>query len=178
MLSVDREGERLGLTVASLVSLSLEPPLVGVAVAHQAAMHELVRGAGAFALSLLAAGQEAVAPSTSPTRRTAHRALARHRMAHGRDRRAARRRGARLDRVPLARPSTRRATTRSSSARSSTWSPAARLSLVYVGRRYGTVVIAAVVFDLDGVLIDSEHVWAEARQRLAEERGGRYTGDA
>ena len=36
-------------------------------------------------------------------------------------------------------------------------------------------MIAAVVFDLDGVLIDSEHVWAQARERLAAERGGRYT---
>jgi HAD superfamily hydrolase (TIGR01509 family) len=37
---------------------------------------------------------------------------------------------------------------------------------------------AAVVFDLDGVLIDSEHVWAEARERLARERGGRYSEQA
>jgi HAD superfamily hydrolase (TIGR01509 family) len=35
-------------------------------------------------------------------------------------------------------------------------------------------VIDAVVFDLDGVLIDSEHVWDEARQRLAKERGRRW----
>jgi HAD superfamily hydrolase (TIGR01509 family) len=35
-------------------------------------------------------------------------------------------------------------------------------------------VIGAVVFDLDGVLIDSEHVWDEARRALAEERGGRW----
>jgi HAD superfamily hydrolase (TIGR01509 family) len=35
-------------------------------------------------------------------------------------------------------------------------------------------VIDAVVFDLDGVLIDSEHVWDEARQQLALERGGRW----
>jgi HAD superfamily hydrolase (TIGR01509 family) len=35
-------------------------------------------------------------------------------------------------------------------------------------------VIEAVVFDLDGVLIDSEHVWARAREQLARERGGRY----
>jgi HAD superfamily hydrolase (TIGR01509 family) len=35
-------------------------------------------------------------------------------------------------------------------------------------------VIEAVVFDLDGVLIDSEHVWDEVRRRLAEERGGRW----
>jgi flavin reductase (DIM6/NTAB) family NADH-FMN oxidoreductase RutF len=61
VLTVDVEGERLGLTVGSLVSLSLEPPLVGVAVSRQAAMHELLRRADSFALSLLAAGQEDVA---------------------------------------------------------------------------------------------------------------------
>ena len=32
-------------------------------------------------------------------------------------------------------------------------------------------MIEAVVFDLDGVLVDSEHVWDEARMSLAEERG-------
>jgi flavin reductase len=58
VLTVDVEGERLGLTVGSLVSLSLEPPLVGVSIAHQAAMHELLRRAGGFAASLLAGGQE------------------------------------------------------------------------------------------------------------------------
>lgn len=52
---------RLGLTVGSLVSLSLEPPLVGVSVSRQAAMHELLREAGGFAASLLAGEQEAVA---------------------------------------------------------------------------------------------------------------------
>lgn len=50
-----------GLTVNSLVSLSLEPPLVGIAVAHQAALHELIREAGTFAVSVLAAGQEHLA---------------------------------------------------------------------------------------------------------------------
>jgi flavin reductase (DIM6/NTAB) family NADH-FMN oxidoreductase RutF len=61
VLTVDAEGERLGLTIDSLVSLSLEPPLVGVSVSRQAAMHELLRASGGFALSLLAAGQENVA---------------------------------------------------------------------------------------------------------------------
>jgi HAD superfamily hydrolase (TIGR01509 family) len=36
-------------------------------------------------------------------------------------------------------------------------------------------MIEAVVFDLDGVLIDSEHVWDEVRRQLAEERGGRWS---
>jgi len=58
VVTVDVEGERLGLTVGSVVSLSLDPPLVGVAIGRHAAMHELLRRAGGFALSLLAAGQE------------------------------------------------------------------------------------------------------------------------
>jgi HAD superfamily hydrolase (TIGR01509 family) len=35
-------------------------------------------------------------------------------------------------------------------------------------------VIDAVVFDLDGVLLDTEELWDEARRQLAEERGGRW----
>ncbi len=61
MLTIDVEGERLGLTVGSVVSLSLEPPLVGVSVSRQAAMHELLRRADEFAVSLLAGDQEALA---------------------------------------------------------------------------------------------------------------------
>jgi HAD superfamily hydrolase (TIGR01509 family) len=33
---------------------------------------------------------------------------------------------------------------------------------------------AAVVFDLDGVIIDSEQVWNEAREQLVRERGGMW----
>jgi HAD superfamily hydrolase (TIGR01509 family) len=32
----------------------------------------------------------------------------------------------------------------------------------------------AVVFDLDGVLLDSEQVWDDVREQLARERGGRW----
>jgi HAD superfamily hydrolase (TIGR01509 family) len=35
-------------------------------------------------------------------------------------------------------------------------------------------VIQAVVFDLDGVLIQTEELWDEVRERLARESGGRY----
>ncbi len=58
VVTVDAEGQKLGLTVGSLVSLSLDPPLVGFAVSKEAAMHELLREAGGCAISLLAAGQE------------------------------------------------------------------------------------------------------------------------
>ena len=39
-------------------------------------------------------------------------------------------------------------------------------------------MIEAIVFDLDGILIDSEHVWDEVRQQLADERGGRWNDNA
>ena len=61
VVTVEVRGQRAGLTVASLVSLSLEPPLVGVAIRRDAALHELLRESEEFAVSLLAAGQEALA---------------------------------------------------------------------------------------------------------------------
>src|SRR5213594_191803 len=61
VVTVDAHGQRVGLTITSFASLSLEPPLVGVAVARHAALHELIREAGAFAISILASGQEHLA---------------------------------------------------------------------------------------------------------------------
>jgi flavin reductase (DIM6/NTAB) family NADH-FMN oxidoreductase RutF len=61
VVTVDAEGQQVGLTVSSLVSLSLSPPLLAFAVAREAAMHELLLEAGAFAVSLLAEGQEEAA---------------------------------------------------------------------------------------------------------------------
>jgi len=58
IVTVDANGQRLGLTVGSLLALSLEPSLVGIVLSRQAAMHELLREAGGFAVSILAAGQE------------------------------------------------------------------------------------------------------------------------
>jgi HAD superfamily hydrolase (TIGR01509 family) len=39
-------------------------------------------------------------------------------------------------------------------------------------------MIEAIVFDLDGVLIDSEPVWEEVRRGLVAERGGQWAADA
>ncbi len=39
-------------------------------------------------------------------------------------------------------------------------------------------MIDAVVFDLDGVIIDSEELWNEVREGLARERGGRWSAQA
>ena len=61
VLTVDANGQRFGITVGSLVSLSLDPPLVGVSIGHASAMHELLREAGEFAVSLLAGDQEELA---------------------------------------------------------------------------------------------------------------------
>jgi flavin reductase len=61
IVAVDLEGERLGLTIGTLIPLSLEPPLIGFAVRRGAALHELLRRSGTFGASLLAAGQVAVA---------------------------------------------------------------------------------------------------------------------
>jgi HAD superfamily hydrolase (TIGR01509 family) len=36
----------------------------------------------------------------------------------------------------------------------------------------------AVVFDLDGILVQTEEVWDEVRETLARERGGRYDAEA
>src|SRR6202011_3445439 len=39
-------------------------------------------------------------------------------------------------------------------------------------------LIDAVVFDLDGVLLDTEEAWNEVRRQLVEERGGRWREEA
>jgi HAD superfamily hydrolase (TIGR01509 family) len=40
------------------------------------------------------------------------------------------------------------------------------------------VTVAAVVFDLDGVILDTEELWNEVREGLARERGGRWSDRA
>jgi flavin reductase (DIM6/NTAB) family NADH-FMN oxidoreductase RutF len=61
VLAVDYDGNRMGVTISSLVSLSLEPPLVGISVGKQASLYELLRSAGRFAVTVLGDGQEELA---------------------------------------------------------------------------------------------------------------------
>ncbi len=53
--------EEFGLTVGSLVSLSLAPPLVGISVGKDSARHEPIRNACAFAVSILSEEQTSIA---------------------------------------------------------------------------------------------------------------------
>ena len=58
VVTVDAGGRRFGFTIASLVSLSLDPPLVGFTVPNDEPIHEVLSLAGGCAISLLAGGQE------------------------------------------------------------------------------------------------------------------------
>jgi HAD superfamily hydrolase (TIGR01509 family) len=40
------------------------------------------------------------------------------------------------------------------------------------------VAVEAVIFDLDGLLVDSEAVWDDVRKRFVEEKGGRWSDGA
>ena len=178
VVGADADGDRVAVTVGSLVSLSLEPPLVGISIGRADALHELLAEAGAFGVSH---------PPRRPgggrrpfrARRAADRPL-------GRRRDAGRRTGAplladalgwiecRSGRARDRRPHLLRR--RGRRARGGRAGPRPRLSRARLPRRLMTVYtcITAVVFDMDGVLIDSEQLWDEVREQLARERGGRW----
>jgi len=61
VLTVEHDGRRSGVTVGSFVSLSLDPPLVGVSLARTAQLHEPLRELDLFAVNVLAADQDGVA---------------------------------------------------------------------------------------------------------------------
>src|SRR3954463_15320356 len=52
IVTAELDGERFGLTVGSLVSLSLRPPLVGISIGKDSSSHEPIRRAGGWAGSL------------------------------------------------------------------------------------------------------------------------------
>lgn len=61
VVTADADGDRIGVTIGSLVSLSLAPPLVGIAVGKTNALHEVLRAAGTFGISLLRGDQRDLA---------------------------------------------------------------------------------------------------------------------
>jgi flavin reductase (DIM6/NTAB) family NADH-FMN oxidoreductase RutF len=61
VVTTEVDDERYGLTVGSLVSLSLSPPLVGISIGKDSSSHEPIRRAEGWSASLLAADQGAVA---------------------------------------------------------------------------------------------------------------------
>jgi flavin reductase len=61
VVTTQLDNERFGLTVGSLVSLSLEPPLVGISIGKDSSSHEPIRLAGGWTASLLSGVQAGVA---------------------------------------------------------------------------------------------------------------------
>lgn len=53
-------GERHGMTVSSFTSVSLDPPLVVISLNTDSRTHRLVQAAGAFAVTILGADQQAI----------------------------------------------------------------------------------------------------------------------
>ena len=167
VVTVDDEGAPFGTTVGSLVSLALEPALVGISIGHQSSIHLPLRHAGRFAVSVLGGDQAHVAQHFARARAAAR--------AVGRDRAARRATG----------PS-RSSATRSPGSRCTVASEheagdhtvfvgaverielgRAREALVYLEGAVPRPVIAAVVFDLDGVLIQTEEIWDDVREAFA-----------
>jgi flavin reductase (DIM6/NTAB) family NADH-FMN oxidoreductase RutF len=61
VVGADAHGDRIAVTIGSLVSLSLEPPLIGISVGRDLALHEMLRSAGAFGVSILRGDQAGLA---------------------------------------------------------------------------------------------------------------------
>ena len=173
-----RRPQPLGLTGSSVVAVAASPPLVGVGIRREAAMHELLREAAAFSFSLLAGDQEAVAEHFA-------RGVPPIGLWEGIDLHPRRDAGAPLiagalgwldcvheTEIPAA--PTRFLAGRVVRAEAGRAADGSRPRPRPVARR----VIDAVVFDLDGVLLDSEAVWDAAREALARERGGRWHDQA
>lgn len=53
-------GEQHGMTVSSFTSVSLDPPLIVISLQTSSRTHDLVARAGAFGVTILAAGQQEI----------------------------------------------------------------------------------------------------------------------
>ncbi|ADG89564.1 reductase [Thermobispora bispora] len=86
VITVQEERDDIGTTVSSLMSVSLEPPLVLVSIASQSYVTEVLLRRDRWAASLLADGQQAIASRFATPGRPSARLLlagvAHHRGAH------------------------------------------------------------------------------------------------
>ena len=57
IVTASHEGKQHGMTVSSFTSVSLDPPLVVISLSKDSQTHQLVRRAGAFGVTILAASQ-------------------------------------------------------------------------------------------------------------------------
>ena len=178
VVTVNVDGTLLGQTVSALVSLSLDPPLVGISIARQAQLHELLREAGGFAVSLLAGGQEWLsqhfARSVPPI--AMWHGVAHHEGSEGAPLRPAQSAGSSAGSGRSATSETTRCSWakcwRPSSARTRRPSSTSAANTARCHERRGRR------FDLDGVIVDSERIWDEVRERYIREHGGRYDDEA
>lgn len=58
IVTAAHDGQRHGMTVSSFASISLDPPLVAISLQTASQTHALVRRAGAFGVTILAASQQ------------------------------------------------------------------------------------------------------------------------
>jgi flavin reductase (DIM6/NTAB) family NADH-FMN oxidoreductase RutF len=61
VVTAEVDGSRYGITVGSLVSLSLEPPLVGMSISRETQLNLLLKESDLFAVSALAGDQDWIA---------------------------------------------------------------------------------------------------------------------
>jgi flavin reductase (DIM6/NTAB) family NADH-FMN oxidoreductase RutF len=73
--TVDAAGDPSGMTASSFTSVSLNPPLILVCVAHSAQSYPALRDSGRFAVNILSLDQEMVSRrfATAPTARGAEK---------------------------------------------------------------------------------------------------------
>ncbi len=65
VITATHQGERRGMTVSAIASLSLDPPMIVTCLNAASATQEVVRRAGAFAVNILAEDQEHLAVGTA-----------------------------------------------------------------------------------------------------------------
>src|SRR6201992_2410922 len=61
VITATHQGERRGMTVSAVASLSLDPPMIVTCLNAASSTQEVIRRAGAFAVNILAEDQEQLA---------------------------------------------------------------------------------------------------------------------